>query len=328
MTEIVDITAREILDSRGNPTIEVDVVLEDGALGRAAVPSGASTGAHEAVEKRDGDKGRYLGKGVLGAIEAVNGEIYDALAGFEAEDQRRLDATLINNSLTVKAVASDEDAVQAAADITLPVEASAAPLRLAIARQRPMSGNVSINGQIQPIWDLFLGGDRTLAGQVDGRATIAGTLASPRLNGRFDLSQGSYREKSVGLVLGDLNLRTRFDDTTALIEAFSANDTAGGTVNGQGRIGLREGSGEQAARATTPVKRPRRWRSKDRVMPSVRRRVGKGFSPVLATQFSPVASSSPSMMFRFCTAAPDAPLPRLSSRATRRACSPPRSPKT
>ena len=95
MTEIVDITAREILDSRGNPTIEVDVILEDGALGRAAVPSGASTGAHEAVEKRDGDKGRYLGKGVLAAVDAVNGEIYDALAGFEAEDQRRLDATLI-----------------------------------------------------------------------------------------------------------------------------------------------------------------------------------------------------------------------------------------
>jgi enolase len=95
MTEIVDITAREILDSRGNPTIEVDVILEDGALGRAAVPSGASTGAHEAVEKRDGDKGRYLGKGVLEAVDAVNGEIYDALAGFEAEDQRRLDATLI-----------------------------------------------------------------------------------------------------------------------------------------------------------------------------------------------------------------------------------------
>jgi enolase len=95
MTEIVDITAREILDSRGNPTIEVDVILEDGALGRAAVPSGASTGAHEAVEKRDGDKGRYLGKGVLEAVDAVNGEIYHALAGFEAEDQRRLDATLI-----------------------------------------------------------------------------------------------------------------------------------------------------------------------------------------------------------------------------------------
>jgi enolase len=95
MTEIVDITAREILDSRGNPTIEVDVTLEDGAFGRAAVPSGASTGAHEAVEKRDGDKGRYGGKGVRQAVDAVNGEIFDALSGFEAEDQRRLDSALI-----------------------------------------------------------------------------------------------------------------------------------------------------------------------------------------------------------------------------------------
>ncbi|MBA4792629.1 phosphopyruvate hydratase [Phenylobacterium sp.] len=95
MTEIVDITAREILDSRGNPTIEVDVILEDGSLGRAAVPSGASTGAHEAVEKRDGDKARYLGKGVQQAVDAVNGEIFDALSGFDAEDQRRLDVTLI-----------------------------------------------------------------------------------------------------------------------------------------------------------------------------------------------------------------------------------------
>ena len=95
MTEIVDITAREILDSRGNPTVEVDVILEDGAMGRAAVPSGASTGAHEAVERRDGDKGRYGGKGVLAAVEAVNGEIYDALSGSDAEDQRRIDKMLI-----------------------------------------------------------------------------------------------------------------------------------------------------------------------------------------------------------------------------------------
>jgi enolase len=95
MTEIVDITAREILDSRGNPTVEVDVTLEDGAFGRAAVPSGASTGAHEAVEKRDGDKSRYGGKGVHMAVDAVNGDIFDALSGFEAEDQRRLDQALI-----------------------------------------------------------------------------------------------------------------------------------------------------------------------------------------------------------------------------------------
>jgi len=95
VTEIVDIVGREILDSRGNPTVEVDVILEDGAFGRAAVPSGASTGAHEAVEKRDGDPKRYGGKGVSHAVDAVNGEIFDALCGFDAEDQRRIDKTLI-----------------------------------------------------------------------------------------------------------------------------------------------------------------------------------------------------------------------------------------
>ncbi len=87
MTAITDIHAREILDSRGNPTVEVEVTLESGAIGRAAVPSGASTGAHEAVELRDGDKARYGGKGVLKAVEAVNGEIFDALSGFDAADQ-------------------------------------------------------------------------------------------------------------------------------------------------------------------------------------------------------------------------------------------------
>ncbi|HLK81436.1 MAG TPA: phosphopyruvate hydratase [Xanthobacteraceae bacterium] len=96
MTAIVDIIGREILDSRGNPTIEVDVVLEDGSLGRAAVPSGASTGAHEAVELRDGDKKRYFGKGVRMAVDAVNGEIFDAIGGMDAEAQVKIDETLIN----------------------------------------------------------------------------------------------------------------------------------------------------------------------------------------------------------------------------------------
>ena len=95
MTAIVDIIGREILDSRGNPTVEVDVVLEDGSFGRAAVPSGASTGAHEAVELRDGDKGRYGGKGVEKAVEAVNGEIFDALSGLDAEQQVQIDETMI-----------------------------------------------------------------------------------------------------------------------------------------------------------------------------------------------------------------------------------------
>jgi len=94
MTAITDIIGREILDSRGNPTVEVDVVLEDGSKGRAAVPSGASTGAHEAVELRDGGK-RYLGKGVRKAVDAVNGEIFDAIGGMDAEAQTKIDETLI-----------------------------------------------------------------------------------------------------------------------------------------------------------------------------------------------------------------------------------------
>jgi enolase len=95
MTGIADIHGREILDSRGNPTVEVDVYLEDGSMGRAAVPSGASTGAHEAIEKRDGEPDRYLGKGVRDAVEAVNGEIANAILGMDAEEQRRIDAVMI-----------------------------------------------------------------------------------------------------------------------------------------------------------------------------------------------------------------------------------------
>jgi len=95
MSTIIDIHAREILDSRGNPTVEVDVTLEDGTMGRAAVPSGASTGAHEAVEKRDGDKQRYMGKGVLEAVMSVNGEIAEALLGFDVTDQVGIDMTMI-----------------------------------------------------------------------------------------------------------------------------------------------------------------------------------------------------------------------------------------
>jgi len=96
MTAILDIQARQILDSRGNPTVEVDVLLEDGSFGRAAVPSGASTGAYEAMEKRDGDASRYMGKGVLQAVEAVNGPIFEALVELDAEEQENIDAVMID----------------------------------------------------------------------------------------------------------------------------------------------------------------------------------------------------------------------------------------
>ena len=95
MSDILDVYGREVLDSRGNPTVEVEVVLEDGSFGRAMVPSGASTGAFEACELRDGDKGRYLGKGVSQAVEHVNNECADAVVGLDAFDQRAVDAALI-----------------------------------------------------------------------------------------------------------------------------------------------------------------------------------------------------------------------------------------
>lgn len=165
----------------------------------------------------------------------------DAPRGMEVDGT--LNAVLVNNTLRLQARAVDEDAVQASADLTLPVEASAAPLRLAIARTRPMEGTVNIQGQVQPIWDLFLGGDRSLSGQMTANATLGGTLAEPRINGRLDLQQGAFRDNGTGLRLAGVTLNSRFDDTTALIETFSANDGAGGQVSGDGRIGLREGSG-------------------------------------------------------------------------------------
>jgi translocation and assembly module TamB len=153
-----------------------------------------------------------------------------------------LDATLTDNVLRIQAKANDDTTVRTSVDLTLPVEASAAPLRLAIVRTRPMSGQVEMHGQIQPIWDLFLGGERSLAGQVDINAAIAGTMADPRINGRMDVAQGSFRDTATGVALNAVTLAGRFDDTTALIETFSANDGSGGTVSGNGRIGLREGS--------------------------------------------------------------------------------------
>lgn len=154
-----------------------------------------------------------------------------------------LNAVLVDNTLRVQARVTDEGAVQASADVTLPVEASAAPLRLAVVRTREMSGQVDIQGQVQPVWDLFLGGERSLSGIINARATLGGSIAAPRVNGRLDLWQGGFRDNATGLQLRDVTLASRFDDTTALVESFSATDGAGGTVAGDGRIGLREGSG-------------------------------------------------------------------------------------
>ena len=243
-----------------NRTARIDLGVGGGVL-TADLRQDASTAAIQA-ELTSVDlgsispdlRGRATGRlSLRGAGDDLSGAANVTLQGLRSIDaprglsvDGRVDATLAGDSLTIRASAVDDGAVRASANVVLPVETSAAPLRLAIARTRAMSGQVAIDGQIQPIWDLFLGGERSLAGQVDSQATLAGTLNAPRINGRFDLTQGSYRENAVGLVLGDLTLRTAFDDTTAVIEAFSANDSAGGTVTGQGRIGLRQGSGSTA----------------------------------------------------------------------------------
>ncbi|HAD85145.1 MAG TPA: hypothetical protein DCG71_09920, partial [Brevundimonas sp.] len=153
-----------------------------------------------------------------------------------------LNADLGDNILRLRAQANDGTAVQATADVSLPVEASAAPLRLAIARTRDMSGQVAIRGQIQPIWDLFLGGAQSLSGQVNGQATLAGTLNAPRLNGRLDLEQGAFRDSATGLRLESVTLASRFNDSQAVIERFQATDGLKGEVSGSGDLGLRQGS--------------------------------------------------------------------------------------
>lgn len=193
-----------------------------------------------------------------GAGDDLSGSANVRLTGLRSTDAPRgltvdggLTATLVNNTLRLQANASATNAVNATADVTLPVEASAAPLRLAIARTRPMSGEVDIDGQIQPIWDVFFGGERSLAGQVNASATLGGTLAAPLINGSLALAQGQFRDNSSGLTLDDMTLAARFDDTTALIQTFTATDSSGGTVSGGGRIGLREGSGSNFGLALT-----------------------------------------------------------------------------
>ncbi|MDQ3124285.1 MAG: translocation/assembly module TamB domain-containing protein, partial [Pseudomonadota bacterium] len=196
-------------------------------------------------------RGRVTGRlSLRGAGDDLSGSANITLEDMRSIDAPRgiavdgtLNAVLVNNTLRIQANAADGDAVRAVADITLPVEASAAPLRLAIVRNRDMSGEVSIQGQIQPIWDLLAGGERSLSGQVNARATLDGSLAKPRINGRLDLQQGRFRDSATGVRLENITLASRFDDTTGLVETFSAIDGTGGSVSGNGRIGLTQGSG-------------------------------------------------------------------------------------
>ncbi|MBL0947036.1 MAG: translocation/assembly module TamB domain-containing protein [Brevundimonas sp.] len=196
-------------------------------------------------------RGQVTGRVALrGSGDDLSGSANVTLAGVRSVDAPAnmtiggtLDATLVGNRLDLELVARGEGSVNARIDLRLPVVTSAAPLRLAIARTGDMSGEIDISGQIKPIWDVFVGSERSLAGQVEARATLAGSLNAPRINGTLALANGDFRDSASGLRLNNMVLNTRFDDTTALIQTFTAGDGAGGTVSGNGRIGLREGSG-------------------------------------------------------------------------------------
>lgn len=196
-------------------------------------------------------RGRVTGRVALrGTGDDLSGSAAVTLAGVRSVDapadmtiDGTLDATLVGDRLDLELVAEGEGSVNARIDVTLPVVTSASPLRLAIARTGTMSGDVDIRGQIRPIWDVFVGGERTLSGQVETRATLAGSLNAPRINGTLSLKDGTFRDSASGLRLDGMTLDARFDDTTALIQTFAARDGVGGEVSGSGRIGLREGSG-------------------------------------------------------------------------------------
>lgn len=199
----------------------------------------------------DDMRGRVTGRVSLrGTGEDLSGSANVTLTGVRSIDAPRglaidgaVNARLVNNTLRIEAQAQNNGVVSATADVTLPVVASAAPLRLAVIRTAPMSGDVSIQGQIQPIWDLLAGGERSLSGQVNARATLAGSLAEPRLNGRLDLAEGAFRDSATGVQLKNITLASRFDDAIGVVELFRAVDGSGGSVTGDGRIGLTEGSG-------------------------------------------------------------------------------------
>jgi translocation and assembly module TamB len=184
---------------------------------------------------------RGAGDDLTGAANVTLREVRSVDGGVSING--RLDAQLLDDRLMIDASIVDEGVVRAGADLTLPVEASAAPLRLAVNRTRPISGDVFANGQVQPLWDLFIGGGRTLAGVVDGRADVGGTLANPRLNGSLSLADGSFRDSASGLELRQLTLDSRFDDEAAVIQSFSARDEGDGRVEGSGRLNLRQGGG-------------------------------------------------------------------------------------
>ena len=204
MTAIIDLHAREILDSRGNPTVEVDVLLEDGSFGRAAVPSGASTGKYEAVEKRDGDKARYKGKGVLQAFEAVNGAISEVVIGLDAEDQEEIDGAMI-------ALDGTENKSNLGANAILGVSLAVAKAAAA-ARGLPLYryvGGVNANILPVPMMNIINGGEHA-DNPIDIQEFMVMPVGAPSLSEAvrwgseiFHTLKAALHEKGLATAVGD-----------------------------------------------------------------------------------------------------------------------------
>jgi enolase len=215
---IEHITAREILDSRGNPTVEAEVFLEDGAMGRAAVPSGASTGAHEAVELRDGDKKRYLGKGVLKAVEAVNEEIYPAVCGMDASDQAGVDQVMIEADGTPNKAKFGANAILAVSLATAKAAADSAGLPLyqylggVFARELPVPMMNILNGGKHAGWKIDL---QEFMAMPVGAKSFAEALR-----------MGTEVYHSLARVLKDRGYDTNVGDEGGFAPALKANEEA------------------------------------------------------------------------------------------------------
>ncbi|MDO1558556.1 translocation/assembly module TamB domain-containing protein [Brevundimonas sp. 2R-24] len=207
-------------------------------------------------------RGRITGRVSLrGRGDDLSGSVTAQLQDARSRDtgpgvnvDANVEAILLNNRLEITATAANGGDARSELELSLPVRASAAPLRLAVARDAPIRGQVTLNGEIQPIWDLVLGGERSLSGQVNGRAAIGGTLIAPELDGRLDLTQGRFRDAATGLTLTDVTASATFDRGSATLETFSAGDGDGGRATGSGRLGLREGSASNLTLQLTSFK--------------------------------------------------------------------------
>lgn len=201
-----------------------------------------------ALDGRVSGAARLSGRGatLTGSLDArlEDARAADAPRGLSVDGTVR--AQLSDERLALNASVFDDGGVRADTTLDLPVTASAAPLRLAVRREAPMSGRFAAQGEIQPIWDLLVGGDRRLSGRIDAAGTIAGSLNAPRLNGRAALASGRFDDAATGLTLREVGLNLTFDDQWAEIARFSATDGSGGTAAGSGRINLRLNGGSNA----------------------------------------------------------------------------------